>query len=168
MAVGLGVADTVQHFLPSANVQVKWPNDVWLEGRKCSGILSEANSVGSLLKGLVIGIGLNVNRQVFDANASADEATSLIQHTEEPLDRNLVLATLLLQVEQWVDRLTLEGSGAIAAALAPRLAMRGHLVQCEGVRGELLGVADNGALRIRTRVGEQLVVSGRLKEETHG
>lgn len=167
LAVGLGVAELVAARLPHTKVEVKWPNDVWVDRQKCAGILVESSTSGTGAGPVVIGIGLNVNRTSFPPDLD-QPATSLRLALGEPLDRNGLLADLLNAVERQVLTLCNDGSGAITAALQPRLAMRGHLVQCEGVRGELLGVAHTGALRIQTPSGERLVTSGRLKEEPHG
>lgn len=166
LAVGLGVADLVAALCPDARVEVKWPNDVWLEGKKCAGILVEASTMADTLSALVIGIGLNVNRTTFDPSAGG-RATSLRLAAGHGFERNEVLAAMLLAVESWTQQLQQRGATAISHALQPRLAMRGQVVQCDSVRGELLGVADNGALRIRTAYGEQQVISGRLQEESH-
>ena len=170
LAVGLGVADTVATFAPDAQVEVKWPNDVWLDRHKCAGILVEASTTGEHLQALVIGIGLNVNRVAF-ASTAGPRPTSLRLHQGKPLPRNLVLAHLLNAVETWVRRLQdprLQGGGAaaISAALQPRLAMQGHVVQCDNVRGTLLGVTPTGALRILTTDGERQLISGRLQEDS--
>lgn len=166
LAVGLGVADTVAALCPSSRVEVKWPNDVWLDGGKCAGILVEASTMADALHALVIGVGLNVNRAAFDPSAGG-RPTSLRICSARQLERNAVLAELLGAIEGWIDRLQQLGTAAISRALQPRLAMRGQVVQCDHVRGELLGVTEGGALRIQTASGEQHMISGRLQEDTH-
>jgi len=58
-AAALGVVEMVQDFAPEALVQVKWPNDVLIEGRKLSGILLESGE-DSRGRWLAIGIGVNL------------------------------------------------------------------------------------------------------------
>jgi BirA family biotin operon repressor/biotin-[acetyl-CoA-carboxylase] ligase len=97
-AVALAVAATVQHFLPVALVQVKWPNDVYLENKKVAGILIQNTLAGSVMKWSVVGIGLNVNEATFPAELP--QATSLCQWTDTPLDREAVLRQLFAALEQ--------------------------------------------------------------------
>lgn len=166
LAVGLGVAGAVESLIgrPGPAVEVKWPNDVRVGGRKCAGILIEASSLGSELGPLVIGIGLNVNRLEWPQELQAT-ATSLRAATGrgERFDRTQVLAQLLADVESWIDRFVMEGGAAVAAALDAKLAMRGQWVRCGGVEGRLAGVAPSGAVRIETERGVRELVGGRLE-----
>src|SRR6185503_19101937 len=78
LAVGLGVADAADAVLGAAArapARVKWPNDVWLGGKKCAGILVETRS-GSAAPELIVGVGVNVNRVSFP-DELAVTATSL-------------------------------------------------------------------------------------------
>lgn len=167
LAVGLGVSDAVLRTLDVDDglvPEVKWPNDVWLRGRKCAGILIEASSLGEVAGPVVIGIGLNVNRMQWPDELRST-ATSLRAERAggEPLDRGRVLALLLEEVERWVDIFTARGGAAIASALDDRLALRGRRVQCGAVNGTLVGIAASGAVRIATDRRIEELVAGRLE-----
>jgi BirA family biotin operon repressor/biotin-[acetyl-CoA-carboxylase] ligase len=180
LAVGLGVADAVQALLPehvahdgSASIdgdvsvtEVKWPNDVWLLGKKCAGVLVEASTLGSELGPVVIGIGLNVNRLQWADGLEASATSLRVVGSGAKLDRGAALCALLLSVEGWVDRLVAQGGQAIAAALDARLAMRGQRVRCAECEGTLLGVAASGAIRIATALGTRELIAGRLEAST--
>lgn len=97
-AICLGVQATIQAFLPSANVQIKWPNDVLIDGRKVAGILIENQLEGTTLKACVVGVGLNVNQQNF-APQLENIATSMRRFTDEPLSREDVLQGILENIE---------------------------------------------------------------------
>lgn len=167
LAVGVGVAEAVERVLePSVQLQaqVKWPNDVWLHGRKCAGILIEASSSGTTLGPIVIGIGLNVNRMQWPEELEA-VATSLRAACPDAaaLDRERALSLLLESVERQVDRFVAEGPAASVMALQARLALRGQRVRCGDVEGTLLGVSLSGALRIATEIGVRELIAGRLE-----
>ena len=167
LAVGLGVADAVlRTFDVDAGIvpEVKWPNDVWLRGRKCAGILIEASSTGEIAGPVVIGIGLNVNRLEWpDELRSTATSLRAERAAGTPLDRGRVLALLLKEVERCVDVFALHGGAAIASALDSRLALRGQRVRCGAITGKLAGVAPSGAVRIATDQGMQELVAGRLE-----
>lgn len=75
--------------------QIKWPNDVLINGKKIAGILSETVMQGSLFKGLVLGIGVNLNTSEKDLTSVIDkEATSLNLEISKPVDVNLFLDKL--------------------------------------------------------------------------
>jgi BirA family biotin operon repressor/biotin-[acetyl-CoA-carboxylase] ligase len=165
LAIGLAVADTVESFVgPGELVQVKWPNDVWLGGKKCAGILVESVSFGDARQPIVIGIGLNVNRRSFPPNLDT-EPTSLALSRGADLERAEVLALLLQNLERWVDRFVEAGVQVVARELAPRLAMRGERARCDDVHGVVLGVSQEGALLMDTEQGVRTVLSGTLRRE---
>lgn len=67
MAVGLGVYDAAKLTIHSpAPVNIKWPNDVYVNSRKVAGILIQASLSGPVYNNATIGIGLNVNQLEFD------------------------------------------------------------------------------------------------------
>src|SRR5579862_3978982 len=59
LAAGLAVCDAIEPLLPGVAVRLKWPNDVYVAGRKACGILVEAPGVSPAR--LIVGIGINVN-----------------------------------------------------------------------------------------------------------
>jgi BirA family biotin operon repressor/biotin-[acetyl-CoA-carboxylase] ligase len=161
LAVGLGVARALESLGVEA-VELKWPNDVWVAKRKCAGILVEAGTRGATLDGVVIGIGIDVNRQRFD-DELADVATSLRLATSRRHARGAVLATVLEAVETEVDRLVRFGPDSVLREVDRRLAMRGEVVACDEVEGTLLGLGSSGAIRIGTATGVRELLAGTLR-----
>ncbi len=106
LAAGLAVCEVIEQSLPRAVVGLKWPNDVFLSGKKVSGILLESPLSGSAR--LIAGIGLNVNNSLAAAPAELQRtAISMIDVAGEPLDRTEVLMLLLERLDLW-----LRGAGA--------------------------------------------------------
>lgn len=87
LATGLAVAEAAESL--GLRPGIKWPNDVWISGRKVAGILVEAGQ-----DFVVVGIGLNVNTTCFPA-AVSDIATSLRIEAGTALPRHEVLAALI-------------------------------------------------------------------------
>ena len=66
MAVSLGLRDMLRQHLPAtAEIKVKWPNDLFADGEKIAGILIESQLRGTMLGEAIVGIGLNVNQRHF-------------------------------------------------------------------------------------------------------
>jgi len=70
------------------NPQIKWPNDVLVDGKKIAGILSETVIQGNVFKGLILGIGVNLNAKQKDADAVPDK---LVTSLNLELNRNIDL-----------------------------------------------------------------------------
>lgn len=90
LRAGLAVARVIEHLVPDAKVRVKWPNDVFADGRKIAGILC-ARARGADL----IGIGLNVRTNLRHAPHDVrDRAISLSRFLRHPPRRDELLASL--------------------------------------------------------------------------
>ncbi|MFT3921507.1 MAG: biotin--[acetyl-CoA-carboxylase] ligase [Myxococcales bacterium] len=165
LAVGLAVAETADVFLATGRrAAVKWPNDVWIDRRKCAGILIESVSFGQSTQPVVIGIGVNVNRRTFPTGLDTEPTSlALAGSLADDLDRASVLATLLEHVEHWVDRYVTYGAAPVVRALEERLALRGESARCDEFAGVVSGVSPEGALLLRTPEGMRTVVSGTLR-----
>ncbi len=164
LAAGLGVRQTVADRTPSRRVEVKWPNDIWIDRRKCAGILVESRMVGAQIDAVIIGVGLNVNRTRWPGELQG-LATSLRAESEqdEPFDRNEVLGSLIGHVERWVKWLERDGATVIVEALRPHLALVGARVRWEKGEGVFDGIDERGAARVRTAAGTEVLHAARLE-----
>lgn len=91
MAVSLAVFNTLVQ-LKVPRLSVKWPNDIMSGSKKICGILIENSIVGTSLKSVIIGIGLNVNQTLFPRNP---KASSLYNQTGQMFDLEELLNKLL-------------------------------------------------------------------------
>src|SRR5437660_1607170 len=89
MALGLGVQEAVDRHC-GVTTDIRWPNDILLEGRKVSGILVQTPEVGVQ----IAGIGVNVNQTSFPEDL-ATLATSLRLVTGKPLSKEALLDALM-------------------------------------------------------------------------
>ncbi|MGD8825597.1 MAG: biotin--[acetyl-CoA-carboxylase] ligase [Myxococcales bacterium] len=154
LAAGLGLRDAVADLVPDRAVLVKWPNDIWIERRKCAGILVETRTVGARIDAVIIGVGLNVNRTQWPSDIE-HIATSLRAEREgqEPFDRGAVFASALAHMERWVGSFIRDGEQPVIDALRTKLALVGERVRWEDGRGVFEGIDPHGAARIRTTTG---------------
>ena len=164
LAAGLGVRDAVASLLPGRRVQVKWPNDIWIERRKCAGILVEGRSAGMRVDSLIIGVGLNVNRMQWPSELT-ETATSLRlqRQGEAPFDRGEVLAIVLSHMERWVSAFLKDGAAVVVNALRPNLALVGERVRWEDGEGIFEGIELDGAARVRTGDGVFSLIAAHIE-----
>ena len=118
LAASLAVGDALSE-LTHRPADLRWPNDVLLEGRKCSGILLEMTSEAERVRHLVLGIGINVNQQAFPQEL-AGEAGSLAQVAGRRLSRAEALATLLRALDRRYRQFLSAGSASVIADFQAR------------------------------------------------
>ena len=107
LATALAVCEAILERWPHHDVRIKWPNDVFLQGRKVCGILVE--TVASRPGSAVIGVGVNVNNSLREAPATLrDTATSLIDVLGNSADRADLLIRILQQLAVTLRQLEAE------------------------------------------------------------
>jgi BirA family biotin operon repressor/biotin-[acetyl-CoA-carboxylase] ligase len=86
------------------NLNVKWPNDIFLAGKKVGGVLLETCFAGNVLKRVVFGVGINVSTapDLSSVSSVAYEATALKTHSQS-ITYQFVLETVIEAVEEAVD-----------------------------------------------------------------
>lgn len=141
--------------------QIKWPNDVLLNGRKVAGILVESVWSGEEVDGLVIGIGMNILKgSVPSTDVLMFPATSLEESLGPLVERGKMLQDILAGIIALRPHL---GSDSFIASWEKALAFRGELVQAEQgdgtlLTGKLLGLEADGSLRLSAEDGKSTTV----------
>lgn len=93
-------------------VDLKWPNDLMIRGKKAGGILTEMHAEPAQVQFVVVGIGLNVNQERFPSELG-DLATSLRQEIGKPQSRMELLVRLLREFESDYNRFLREGIASV-------------------------------------------------------
>ncbi len=174
LAVGVGVARTVDRHLDVPRARIKWPNDVYVDDRKIAGVLVEA-SLGSGAPLAIVGVGLNVLVRGFPPEL-ASIATSLAQVSTHALDRNVVAADLLASIEaacreleEAVSSDAVAGASSVLEELARRDWLLGRAVHVGEVVGTAAGIDAEGRLLVRRADGHvEVVVSGEVSLVVEG
>jgi BirA family biotin operon repressor/biotin-[acetyl-CoA-carboxylase] ligase len=130
---------------------VKWPNDVWIDGKKVSGILIEGRPQAGWA---VLGVGVNVTTDAFPDDL-AEIATSLRLAGVETTPAQ-VLDALLASLNEWLDA----PHDAVLAAWRERDALKGERVRWSGGEGVAAGIDDSGALLVETDDGRVTLDAG--------
>lgn len=168
LAAGLAVHSAIRHIDERMNPDLKWPNDVLLEGKKFCGILTEMNAEATRVRHIVVGIGINVNQVKFPEDLR-EIATSLQQASGSEWSRVELTAALLKSLHREYRDL-LEKPGAHDSVLR-RFAehssfARGRAVRIEengGFEGVTDGLDARGFLQVRTPQGVRTVLSGTVR-----
>ena len=98
MLVSVAMVDMLAQYLPQEGLRIKWPNDIYYGDRKLSGILVENTLIGGRVTYSIVGIGLNVNQQVF--HSKAPNPVSMQQITGQEYDVQMLLEDYLKVLER--------------------------------------------------------------------
>jgi BirA family biotin operon repressor/biotin-[acetyl-CoA-carboxylase] ligase len=135
---------------------IKWPNDVVLRGRKVAGILTEMSGELDQVKYVILGIGVDVNVEVFPADLR-QLATSLKIETGEIVDRSALAAEILTELDRQYSRVCNGQFESVANAWEERCATIGRDVTIVAgqrrVQGRAEALDQDGALLVRTQHG---------------
>lgn len=140
-------------------VEVKWPNDLVIRGRKICGILTEMSMAGENIKYVVTGIGINTNMRDIPGEISGT-ATSLLLEGGVQTDRMQLIGVMLNHLEKAYDRYTAERNLMwLKKEYNDMLAGYGKPVRILDPLGEYDGVScgidDEGCLLVRKEDGTQ-------------
>jgi BirA family transcriptional regulator, biotin operon repressor / biotin---[acetyl-CoA-carboxylase] ligase len=164
LVVGLAVARVVDAALacapPELRAGIKWPNDVFVSGRKIAGVLVESSLRGDELEAAVAGVGINVRTKDFPGEI-ADRATSLLLAGARVLDRAELVARLSVELDRALAAFTSLGLAPLLGELQERDVLRGVAVRVGEVEGIAEGIDEAGRLCIRVEGGDlRFVVAG--------
>lgn len=152
LTTGLAICQALEELTQSNDAQVKWPNDVYLLGRKACGILIETPPVRDRL---VIGVGLNVNNSFAAAPAELQRnAISLVDYDGRSRDLTTVLLALLERIDACWRRLAEQGFGVLLEQWRTRSYLTGRTVRLSSgpqtTVGRCVGIDEDGALLLQT------------------
>ena len=150
----LAAAVAVSEALPLP-AEIKWPNDVWIDGRKAAGILVEGRPQEGWA---VLGIGLNVlvERDEFPPELR-NTATSLsIEGATASVDD--ILTAVVERLDHWLDA----PPESVLEAWRSRDALQGKPIRWSGGEGRATGIDDSGALLVDTRNGRITLDAGEV------
>lgn len=173
LAAGAAVYELVkQLLLENAHddhpLKIHWPNDVYYNNRKLSGILTQSASHGKL----VTGIGINANASI--SGTGSISPISLREILQKDVNLSIIIDKLRLHWNSQMQRLAQSvesGQNDYACQTEQKLAWLGEPVTVTqtdeskqpDVFGVLLGLTPTGALRIQTANGERILVSGSVR-----
>lgn len=121
--------------------QVKWPNDIWISGKKAGGILAEMHTENNRVSHVVVGLGLNVNATADDFSPEvAAIATSLHLATGKSFSIDEMAVNWSHHLNQCYHEFNTSGFGAMQSEYEKSMALKGEHVKIEGMNPEMTGV----------------------------
>jgi BirA family transcriptional regulator, biotin operon repressor / biotin---[acetyl-CoA-carboxylase] ligase len=167
LTAGLAAVDAIAPRVAKRRVGLKWPNDVYVDGRKVAGILSEAQVEGGRAAWVVVGIGVNVRTRSFPAELT-ERATSLALAGAASLDRGALFVDIAAALWHRISMLREGKVDELVAAFATRDELAGRSITVDGAPATAIGIAQDGALVIRRPDGrEASCVAGDVQVSTH-
>lgn len=167
LIAALSVADAIRE-MTGLFVDIKWPNDLVIKGRKVCGILTEMSTEKDAIRYVIIGIGMNVNTKEFPVELQ-QTATSLYIERNVFTDRNALIDCIMLKLEERYDTFIKTGdlefmqedynNRLINCGRWVRVLGRDATLLLEGVAG---GINKKGELLVETDDGRIEVCSGEV------
>ena len=162
LAVGISVCEAVRA-RGIERAQVKWPNDLQVDGAKLGGVLIEIASAGSDGSAVVIGLGLNL---AMPPDHAPDQAWTDLHQLGIDVDPCTWASCMTEAIVAAVDRFDAEGLDAFHDRWDAIDALRGRGVEVQGaqsVSGTARGIDAHGALRVEHAGGMWLCRSGEVR-----
>ncbi len=145
------LADAVALLVPGADVALKWPNDLLLDGKKAAGILLETETKDSRIDWVVLGMGVNI--------AKAPDYAAKLNDASDGIDPDTLMDAVLAALHNRYARWLVDGFAQIradwlarAAGLGGRITVRLPDSELEGV---FAGLDDDGTLLLEQDGGAQ-------------
>jgi BirA family biotin operon repressor/biotin-[acetyl-CoA-carboxylase] ligase len=157
LMAGLATAEAAET-VGCATPALKWPNDVLCDGLKVAGILTEMATMGTEIRYVVIGVGINVRHRTTDFPAEiASTATSIELSVGHGVDRGAVIAALYNAMDRWYEVFRSGRTEAIVQEARRRTATLGRpvtvLADDRRWQGIALDLDADGALLVQDEAG---------------
>ena len=166
IAAGVALADGIEA-ASGLQPQLKWPNDVYMNGRKLAGILAEAGTSKAGVQHVVLGCGINLMPAAYPPDVAA-RATSIESELGRAVDRGLLLTECLAALHARYLELQSQAPAGVIARWRDRAASTlGRRVEWDVAGVTRQGVAedidDSGALLVRDGAARARVMSGEVR-----
>ena len=166
LSTGVAVAKTFEG-IGVENPEIKWPNDIMINGKKVSGILTESVTNFNSIKTVIIGVGIDANLSIEDfPKELQDKTTTLEKELERKVDENLLIKLFLEEIEKIVKLFNKERYEEILKEWRKRSYTIGKNVEVKkpfnkSYDAYAIGISKDGALIVEKNDGTiEKVISG--------
>jgi BirA family transcriptional regulator, biotin operon repressor / biotin---[acetyl-CoA-carboxylase] ligase len=159
LIAAVAVVNAIRSICPDIHPEIKWPNDILINGKKCTGILTEMIAEMDRVKALLIGIGINVNQQVDDFPDELQSiATSLSIESQHEIERAELIAAILYNLEKYSDIYIQHGFQPIKTLWEEFSGTIGKRIKAttlrETIEGIAVGITEDGVLELKEDNGQ--------------
>lgn len=159
MSISLALTDVLKHYLSNHSaLYIKWPNDIWYEYKKLSGLLITHIISGNRLDMSIIGIGINVNQTVFPSGLpnpgsikSASDKHHSLQNIQQHLLQHIETRIVQLHDTEFLHHLKAE----YISQLLYFNEFKNYLIRDQAVYAKIVGVNAFGQLEVLDRSGKK-------------
>lgn len=163
LVAAVALHEALASFAPS--IGIKWPNDLLIDGKKVSGILTEMRCEGTRVKSVVLGLGINISppQQGWPKDIQ-QPATDLESVAGKSISKDAVVAAVLTSIDAWYQRFLHEGFTPIHQAWWRAHIASGEVVSVFDGNRYIQGIAhaldEDGALILLVNGVEQRIIAG--------
>ncbi|WP_400241972.1 biotin--[acetyl-CoA-carboxylase] ligase [Niallia sp. JL1B1071] len=157
LLIAVAVVQGIQE-VTGVQADIKWPNDLLVNGKKLTGILTEMQADSDRVHSLIIGIGINVNQQLEDfAEELQSSATSIYLETKTSWDRAIIIQGIMKHIEKLYLLYLQKGFYPIKLLWESYSISLGQKVRANTLNGSIFGLAkgitDDGVLLLEDEQG---------------
>jgi len=158
LLTAVAVAQAIEE-VAEVSPYIKWPNDILLNGKKVTGILTELQAEADRVNSIIIGIGMNVNQeQESFPDELQNKASSLRVETGELFSREKMLAAILKHFEVLYFQYMKEGFSVIKQLWESYAISVGKKITATTINDKIVGIAlgitDEGVLLVKDDYGQ--------------
>ncbi|MUG94747.1 biotin--[acetyl-CoA-carboxylase] ligase [Scytonema sp. UIC 10036] len=158
LATAWGIAKKLEE--SGIPTQIKWPNDLVLNRRKLGGILTETKVQQGRIKQAIIGVGINWANPVPENGINLKTWQTLNDSQSIPT-LEILAATVLIGIESGIQCLLAEGANILITRYLELLTNLGDRIHHNNIAGTVVGVTQEGALRVCMETCEFVTVQSR-------
>jgi BirA family biotin operon repressor/biotin-[acetyl-CoA-carboxylase] ligase len=169
MILSLGVTATLSAFLPDKKIQIKWPNDIYIDNKKIAGLLIQITSMGKQVKSAIFGVGLNLYENDFPTEIP--NPVSLFQFQENLPSISELIHLIWENIMGYYDAYQVGSRDDITIEYQKQLYRYQELClfssrEGEEFEGRIKGVNEIGKLVIHTTNGMRTFAMSEIKMKT--
>ena len=159
LVAAVSIVNAIKSLYSNFTPVIKWPNDILINGLKCTGILTEMIAEMDRVQALLIGIGINVNQQRDDFPEDLHAiATSLSIEEKSTLNRAELVGKILNYLEKYSELYVTQGFSPIKKLWEEASGTIGKQIKAttltEVLQGKAIGITEAGVLEIQLENGE--------------
>lgn len=159
LVAAVAVVNAMKSLYPTITPEIKWPNDILINGKKTTGILTEMIAEADRVQALLVGIGINVNQQKEHFPEELQSiATSLRMEAGEVLDRAALVAEICRYMENYSEQYVTYGFSRLKTLWEEASGTIGKNIRATTLRevleGTAVGITEDGVLQLRLANGD--------------